>query len=140
MSRSGSFLKRSTSGQFDVTSGVRKDKLTGTDCFKYTSEQFEDMIQNFNEKDVVLSRLAQLGGVRGIAYGLFSHIENGITAGKGGENSNPSEEFPHRTAAFGLNCFTQAPPTSFWDLCLEALDDHMLKLLIVAGIVNVIVG
>lgn len=69
-------------------------------------------------------------GVEGLASKLFSHPNDGIVP-------NDLEE---RDQAFGSNAKDPPKRTGFCKLMLMALDDFMLKVLIVAAIISLIVS
>lgn len=41
---------------------------------------------------------------------------------------------------FGVNVVPRRPPATFWELCQEALEDEMLRVLIVAGVISLVIG
>lgn len=52
----------------------------------------------------------------------------------------PSEEARRRLQEYGQNALTEAPPTSFWQMLWEQLNNFVVILLIVAAIVSAVLG
>jgi len=134
-----SFIHSSTVQSLNDGSLDREDQLVSAKSFRIDGDEFEDIVANFQNKNLVLGRLAQMGGVQGIAFAIYSNVKLGI-ATETNPTDPPEQSFPFRVEKYGVNSYTQQPPTPFWVLCKETLEDRMLQLLIVAGIVNVVIG
>jgi len=106
-------------------------------------EELKDLVSRFQELDEVKKRLEDYKGVEGIANQLYTNLRSGLISRTRATQSRLNEEktmFPHRISKYGTNVFSQDPPTSFGKLMLEALDDKMLIVLIIAGVINLIIG
>lgn len=78
--------------------------------------------------------LAECGGVQGLAHALRSDIKTGLS-----EHETQSK-FALRRSIFGENVVPRKPPNSFWELCLDALEDLMLRILIASGVFSLILN
>jgi len=115
--------------------------LESPDNFGLQRDQLIELVSKFNEKDTVIGRLAEMGGVHALAWALYSNCKTGITLRENDDRSKPTaERFPVRAQAFGTNQYTLLPPEPFYMLLYQALNDTMLIILIIAGIVNMILG
>ena len=70
------------------------------------------------------------GGVDGLAQKLYSSTENGING----------DDLDERDKAFGTNAKEPPKRTGFCKLMLMAMDDLMLKILLVAAVISLIVS
>lgn len=79
--------------------------------------------RTYNEDMVVMENL---GGLQGLLDKLHTSIDKGLTP----------HDFDQRQAAFGTNF--KAPPkiNPYWRLFLGALDDFMLKFLMVCAVIE----
>ena len=87
----------------------------------YRNRKFDDDLRSLKE---------DFGGVEGLAQKLFSNTQDGITG----------DDLEERDKAFGSNAKEPPKRTGFCKLMLMALDDLMLKVLIVAAIISLIVS
>lgn len=71
-----------------------------------------------------------LSGADGLASKLNSDLVGGLTG----------KDFPERTEAFGNNFREEVEAKAFCDIFLEALDDFMMKVLLVAATGSLIFG
>lgn len=74
----------------------------------------------------------EFGGVNTIAEHLKTDLKTGITCRLG--------ELESRGSAFGNNVIPLRPPKAFWELCLDALQDKTLLILIGAAIISIVLG
>jgi len=79
--------------------------------------------------------LAEMGGVQGLAAATRTDIRAGLFHDEVSEG-----DFAVRRAKFGENKFEKPPLNSIWAHMWEALQDPMLIVLIIAGVISVIVG
>ena len=76
--------------------------------------------------------MAEYGGVEGIAHHLETNFKTGIRPTAG--------EIEDRVATYGKNVIPPQAPKSFLSLCLDALQDKTLLILIAAAIISIILG
>lgn len=76
--------------------------------------------------------ISEHGGVKAIAQHLKTDLKAGI--------SNRPGELESRMSAFGANFIPPSPPKAFWALCLDALQDKTLLILIAAAIISIVLG
>ena len=69
-------------------------------------------------------------GSEGMAQKLNANLSDGLTG----------KDFPERTAAFGNNFRDEVEAKTFCSIFLEALDDFMMKVLLVAATGSMIFG
>lgn len=72
------------------------------------------------------------GGMKAIADHLKTDLKGGISCKPG--------ELEARTTAFGCNFIPPSPPKNFLSLCLDAVQDKTLLILIGAAILSIILG
>lgn len=72
------------------------------------------------------------GGLKAIGEHLKTDLKAGISCKSG--------ELETRTGAFGKNFIPPNPPKAFLALCLDALQDKTLLILIGASIISIILG
>jgi len=109
--------------------------------FLFDSDDLSYLMSHFQEEQTAVAILAQMGGVEGIAYALRTDMSMGLGEDEVGKDGEGDEEaFEFRRTKFGTNKVTEKPPTPFWAFCLDELEDPMLRVLIIAGIVSIIVG
>jgi len=127
----------------DVFTPQSNEKVTSEDDLKVSCEDLKDLVSRFQELDEVRKRVEEYKGVEGMANQLFTNLRSGLISRTRATQSRLNEDrpmFPHRIAKYGTNVFTQDPPTSFVRLMLDVLNDKMLIVLIVAGVVNLVIG
>jgi len=127
----------------DVFTPQSNEKVTSEDDLKISCEELKDLVSHFQELDEVRKRVEEYKGVEGMANQLFTNLRHGLISRSRATQSRLNEDrpmFPYRIAKYGTNVFTQDPPTSFGRLMLDVLNDKMLIVLIVAGVVNLIIG
>ena len=72
------------------------------------------------------------GGLKAIGDHLKTDLKAGISCKLG--------ELEARRSAFGKNFIPPNPPKAFWALCLDAIQDKTLLILIAAAIISIILG
>lgn len=72
------------------------------------------------------------GGLNAMAGHLKTNLKSGIQCTPG--------ELESRGSAFGLNFIAPSPPKAFWALCLDALQDKTLLILIGAAVISIVLG
>ncbi|KAF7151866.1 hypothetical protein RHSIM_Rhsim02G0030800 [Rhododendron simsii] len=72
-----------------------------------------------------LDRLGKYDGVKGLACGLETNLENGI--------SGDSEDVSRRSEAFGSNTYQRPPAKSLWYFVWEAMRDPTILILLVCA-------
>jgi Ca2+ transporting ATPase len=100
--------------------------------FKTTKEELVAIVSAYQERSFAddVDRLAERAEtVDWLVEGLASHPRNGI--------SSSEEELSARRRTFGTNEKTVKEPQSFCSLFLEAMDDFILKILLVAAILSI---
>ena len=76
--------------------------------------------------------LAEYEGVEGLMGLLEVNLKTGLP--------QDPVEMSRRRAAFGVNIIPDTPPKSFFALCLDALQDKTLIILICAAVISIILG
>ena len=76
--------------------------------------------------------IEEYGGLKCMTEHLKTDMKNGIRCSPG--------ELEARRAVFGANCIPPQPPKGFLALCLDALQDKTLLILIGAAILSIILG
>ena len=79
-----------------------------------------------------------MGGVQGIGFALRTDILQGI--GKDEIESGNNDALVRRRELYGKNELTKKPPKPLYVLCFEQLQDPMLLVLCIAGLISIIVG
>lgn len=87
----------------------------------YRNRNFDEDIQMLKDK---------FDGNEGLARKLRSSVSEGLLG----------DDFSKRDATFGHNRKNPPERSTFWSLLMEALDDLMLKVLIVCAIVSIIIN
>ena len=72
----------------------------------------------------------RLGGLKGIAQGLGTDLEQGI----------PSASVDQRRADHGENKLPEERLLTFWEILLNAWSDHMIIILAIAAVVSIVLG
>ena len=72
------------------------------------------------------------GGAKAIADHLKTDVKTGLSCKFG--------DLESRSAAFGVNVIPPSPSKAFWALCLDAIQDKTLLILIVAALVSIVLG
>lgn len=102
--------------------------------------ELTSLISKFQDLAEVKKQLKRLGGKQGLAIKLLTNTRSGLMSARKCSSASSKELYPHRVSKYGENTFTKEPPTPFTTLMLEALNDKMLIVLIVAGVVNITLG
>ncbi len=76
--------------------------------------------------------ISEHGGLKAIAEHLKTDLKSGIRGGPA--------DLEARTTAFGVNFIPPSPAKAFWSLCLDAIQDKTLLILIAAAIISIILG
>ena len=106
--------------------------------FLFDDADLSYVMSHFQEESTAISILAQMGGVEGISYALRTDVNTGL--GKDEIDDESGDALEHRRSQYGTNTVTEKPPIPFYKLCLQELEDPMLKVLIGAGIISIITG
>lgn len=85
--------------------------------------------------DQSFNLLAEIGGARGIAFALRTHLENGLY-----QDEVDGQEFADRISQYGTNQLPEPEMSSFFEHCKEALEDELLIVLAVAGLISFVLG
>lgn len=104
--------------------------MAAVDRFGLSKYQLMELMSQ-RRMDAV-ERIREYGGVEAIAEHLETNFKTGIRYSPG--------EIEARTAAFGVNSIPSQPPKSFLALCLDALQDKTLLILIGAAIISIVLG
>lgn len=114
----------------------KRSKTVQDHDFLFDADDLSYLMGQFQEESNAISVLSQMGGVEGIAYALRTDMSSGL----GDDEIGDPDAFAHRQTLYGSNSLTEKPPIPFWRLCLDELEDPMLKVLMVAGVVSIITG
>lgn len=91
------------------------------------------------DDEKVSTLLKEIGGLRGLEKGLKTDCSKGILEARKGDKTL-QKGLEIRREIYGMNKVHGKPPKKFWELCLIILEDFMLQLLIIAGIVSIPLG
>ena len=98
--------------------------------FDLTKDQLQSL-HNLSKEPAERSRaLETLGGAAGIARGLTSDFRNGIFPGT----------ILDRQQAFGKNEYAQPVPKTFYELCIDALNDTTMIILCASAGLSLLIG
>ena len=103
---------------------------TAVNRFELSKYQLMELMSQ-RRGDAVAS-IREYGGVEGIAEKLETNLKSGI--------KTMPEELQDRRNVFGANIIPPAEPKSFLALCLDALQDKTLIILIAAAIISIVLG
>eukprot|EP01102_Stenamoeba_stenopodia_P019979 TRINITY_DN7650_c0_g2_i2.p1 TRINITY_DN7650_c0_g2~~TRINITY_DN7650_c0_g2_i2.p1 ORF type:complete len:110 (+),score=19.01 TRINITY_DN7650_c0_g2_i2:223-552(+) len=92
--------------------------------YKFTADELSEIVKERDSK-----KIEEWGGVEGIATGLETDLQNGLSTWEADQG------FPHRSARYGRNEYPVKPPKSIYELIWDALGDRTLQILIGAAIV-----
>jgi len=92
-------------------------------------------LYSYDKHDVLKAKLGEMGGVHGLAFALHTSLKNGVSSEDLTESGVTT-----RTNVFGANRIPKRPARGFLQLMWDALQDFMLVILIVAGVINIPVG
>lgn len=98
--------------------------------FGLTKYQLMELMAQRRSDAVALIR--EHGGLKAIADHLKTDLKTGISCKPG--------ELEARTGAFGSNYIPPKPPKAFLALCLDAIQDKTLLILIGAAIISIVLG
>lgn len=116
----------------DASSADEADDVAdaGLDHFKVTSKQLMELMKVRGLES--LTKLnEEFGGIKGLVVKLKSSATDGIRNGA---------DVTNRENLFGKNFIPPAPSKNFWRLVWEALEDTILRILIVAAVISLILG
>ena len=83
-------------------------------------------------KDDAVKALEKYEGVEAIAEQLETNFKTGLSAS--------AQDLESRRNVYGVNQLPQNPPKSFLALCLDAIQDPTLIILICAAILSIVLG
>jgi len=115
-------------------------KLKKVEQLPVPTNELTYLISKFQDLALVEKHLQELGGLQGLANKLLTNTRSGLTSKRKCTSATSKELYPFRVEKYGTNTFSQEPPTAFGRLMLEALNDKMLIVLIIAGTVNIALG
>lgn len=104
--------------------------MSGENDYGLSRYQLMELMSQRRDDGVALIR--EHGGMKAIADHLKTDLKSGISCKPG--------ELEARTAAFGANFIPPSPPKSFLALCVDAVQDKTLLILIGAAIISLILG
>ena len=104
--------------------------MAAVDRFGLSKYQLMELMSQ--RRDDAVSHINEYGGVGAIAEHLETNIKTGIKYSPG--------LLEARTAAFGVNHIPPKPARAFFALCLDALQDKTLLILIGAAILSIVLG
>ncbi len=75
---------------------------------------------------------AQMGGLPGLAIALRTTLSEGLLD----DELSSERGLADRRQRFGQNVVPRRPQATFWELCVDALDDPLERVLLTAGFVS----
>ena len=99
--------------------------------FGVTAEQLVELM-SLRTSEERSQALAEYEGVDGLMGHLEVNLKTGLLA--------DSQELARRRGAFGTNVIPSPPPKAFIALCLDAIQDKTLIILMVAAVISIILG
>ena len=118
---------RSRKASFDYTDdlvgGIVKFEITPTDLSEFMKNRGKESITALQER---------FGDINGLVRKLKSSSQRGLM--------NINANLEARQSVFGKNFIPPKPPKTFLQLVFEALEDTILRILIVAAIVSLVLG
>lgn len=126
----------SLEGVNDTTQLTADDELdeveaVGLNDFRISKEDLVEFMKN-RQADMVEAIKERFTDINGLIRALKSSAVKGLP--------NLQQDLDGRTQKFGVNFIPPTPPKSFLMLCWEALEDTVLRILIVAAILSLILG
>lgn len=103
----------------------------GIQGFKISKEDLVEFMKN-RQMEMVTAIQEKFHDINGLIKILKSSAVKGLP--------NLPEDFEARRNKFGVNYIPPNPPKTFLQLCWEALEDTVLRILIVAAILSLILG
>ena len=120
--------KKAAGGSGSTAGGATVEPLRQ---FGVSTEQLVELM-SLRTKEERSQALAEYEGVEG----LMGHLEVNL---KTGLPTEPNE-LARRRAAFGTNVIPSPPPKSFIALCIDAIQDKTLIILMFAAVLSIILG
>jgi Ca2+ transporting ATPase len=108
----------------------RRVSITGLDKFAVTTEKLKELMK-VRGLESVTKLDEEYKGINGLIILLKSSATDGISSGADVEN---------RAKLFGKNFIPPKPAKSFWRLVWEALEDTILRILVVAALISLVLG
>ena len=105
-------------------------KMSMVSTFSLTRHQLTELMGQKGSD--ALTGIAEYGGVSGIMESLETNQKTGL--------SNEPQDLERRKSSFGVNYIPPVAPKSFFALCLDAIQDKTLIILILAAIVSIALG
>ena len=105
---------------------AQQNEFIAVNDLKSLVDQWLQRETGSEEIDNLISR----GGEKWLENGLVTSVTKGI---------DPST-IPKRTEIYGTNHVAKVEMGSYWDHCVDALEDLLLRVLIVAGIADIIIN
>ena len=99
--------------------------------FKVTAKDLRNLLSIYIS-DVKSDIIVKHGGIDGIADEIAADIVNGL-AGK-------TADMDLRRSIFGKNYIEGKPPVNFFAICLQAIQDFTLLMLIACAVVSIVLG
>lgn len=99
--------------------------------FGVSAEQLAELMGH-RTKEERSQALAEYEGVEG----LMGHLEVNLKTGL----AEDPLELARRRAAFGTNVIPATPPKAFIALCLDAVQDKTLIILVIAAVISMVLG
>ena len=112
---------------------VETDKLIEGSGFSITVQTLKDIVNMYMQREHGsddVDFLYQEGGYDWLKKGLKTDLDNGIS----------SDTIEGRTRCYGTNKKKEVKARGFFELCWKTLEDFILRLLIVCGIVSIILS
>ena len=111
----------------------KEDEMNKRGPYGISKREIADIFDKYDHRNFIeeVVALDKIGGIKGIAAALQTDINNGI-----GKN----DDLEVRESLFGSNAVEEDPLPNFCFYVWETLGDLMLRILIVAGVVQISLG
>lgn len=106
----------------------------------YSKEMFSDLFAHFQERELANRMLAEIGGIEGIAFALRTNKSSGLFADEVSTEGALRHSANIRQDNYGPNTLTKQDPATFIELCLDELEDLMLRILIGCSLISIVIG
>ena len=106
-----------------------KEKVMVKGTFGKSGKELSDLVSASSEKPRML---AEIGGAATLAKNIGVNMERGL--------SGAVEDMEERRTHFGKNFVDGKPPKTFIQLCLAALNDFTLIMLVVCAVISLVLG
>ena len=101
--------------------------------FNLSPQDMTDIVEAYRSRKAAeeLDLLLENGGVQGLIERLKTNKDQGLST---------HEDQTDRISIFGLNKRPQEKIKNFFEICIEALEDVTLRILLVCGLISLFIG